>query len=536
MTSLKENKENKENHFKDNLKKINGVFIFLSVIFLMVAAILTQFSQEDAYIYFRTARNIADAGDFSYNLGEGYPAATSYFYAHVLGLIFYYFGDFFYLVVNIFNCLLSVHAVYMLSKVAAIIVPYNHNARNIAFWTIATSPPLITLAISGMETALLLWAIALLVYSASKCRHYWILSSASLIPLVRPEAGIVPILVAVISFVTGRRFGAVGAAVGVFSGFILLIIGNYFLSGHILPQTMLAKNVSYQPPRDFLSVLMRVIDLLFNSNFLIGINTKYMPSFLYFIVGTIFVTFTFIFLFKLFLKLASASQDVPVSSMIFGVVVLVIYAFVIGYSIGGVIFPWYLWPSSVLFYFLVSVALASIQIESWLRAAIVALSILSVGNLVVLSNTGYKEVWYRAEIGRDIARRAEPSDTLFLEPAGYIPFYAGVRTWDTVGLVSPDILSFRNSENPDWWIDFVRATHPTWIVERSPIHISGFPDSTNEAGFSIEDRDYFTKNYDLIVHYSYTEFRSQNFGPLSGLYSLGSDSDYYLYRARNPGF
>ena len=41
-------------------------------------------------------------------------------------------------------------------------------------------------------------------------------------------------------------------------------------------------------------------------------------------------------------------------------------------------------------------------------------------------------------------------DTLFLEPAGYIPFYAGIKTFDEVGLASPEILRFKERDPNDW--------------------------------------------------------------------------------------
>lgn len=524
----------KKSHGQDEKTDIEEIFyIFVAAGFLMAAAILTQFSQEDAFIYFRTAQNIAIAGDYSFNLGEGYPAATSFLYAYTLGIFFYLFGDFSLFVINVFNCMLCMHAAYFLSKIAALVSSSSYKVRNISFWVVATSSPMITLATSGMETALLLWALCLLLYSVSHNRVFLILFSAALVPLVRLEAGIVPILATMVLIISRRPFGASASLVGVVFGVALFIFGNYVLTGEFVPQTITAKNESHQPSRDLFTVLSRTASIFFNSNFLIGLNTKYMPSFIPLIVGVAFVVSSLFFLYKSFYRLLYSSKDLFTSWMIPSLIVLVIYAFFVGYSIGGVIFPWYLWPSSVLFYFIISIALASFRHKLWARLVVVFLSILSYGNLVVLSNTGYKEVSYRSEIGREISRRAELRDTLFLEPAGYIPFYAGIWTWDTVGLVSPDIRAFRHPENPDWWIDFVKEKRPTWIVERSPIHASGFPDATSELGFSSNDRDFFNVNYELVLHYVYDDFRDANAGPLMGIYSLGSHSDYYLYRLRS---
>ena len=67
----------------------------------------------------------------------------------------------------------------------------------------------------------------------------------------------------------------------------------------------------------------------------------------------------------------------------------------------------------------------------------------------VLKNIGFQENSYRSVIGKDIFRMSDNPDidTLFLEPAGYIPYYAKIKTYDTVGLSSPEILKFRKQNN-----------------------------------------------------------------------------------------
>ena len=61
-------------------------------------------------------------------------------------------------------------------------------------------------------------------------------------------------------------------------------------------------------------------------------------------------------------------------------------------------------------------------------------------------NTGYQERVYYAEVGTRLGALASSSDTLFLEPAGYIPFYSGLKTFDEVGLASPAMTAFRKHD------------------------------------------------------------------------------------------
>ena len=61
-------------------------------------------------------------------------------------------------------------------------------------------------------------------------------------------------------------------------------------------------------------------------------------------------------------------------------------------------------------------------------------------------------------VGKDIYSMSEDklNDTLFLEPSGYIPYYAKIKTYDTVGLSSPEIHQFRKMyKNKRWWLDFI---------------------------------------------------------------------------------
>ena len=147
-----------------------------------------------------------------------------------------------------------------------------------------------------------------------------------------------------------------------------------------------------------------------------------------------------------------------------------------------------------------------------------------------MTNYGYQESGFRASVGKFIAEESSHDDTLFLEPAGYIPFYAGLRTWDTVGLVSPEILEYRGKGNFDWWMEFVMDKTPTYIVERSPIHVSGYPDGTTRLGFTEEDRSWFSNNYELLNKFRYSDFLYKTRGILTPIYKLGGHSNYFVYR------
>jgi hypothetical protein len=97
------------------------------------------------------------------------------------------------------------------------------------------------------------------------------------------------------------------------------------------------------------------------------------------------------------------------------------------YVYGGVIFPWYLWPSAVVAFALVSGMVVEsrwkcIRLKSVIAMFAVLLLGLSAIRFAATANAGVQESIYRAGVGRFIASIAHTGDTLFLEPAGYIPF------------------------------------------------------------------------------------------------------------------
>ena len=86
-------------------------------------------------------------------------------------------------------------------------------------------------------------------------------------------------------------------------------------------------------------------------------------------------------------------------------------------------------------------------------------------------------------------------NTLYLEPAGYIPFFSEIRTIDEVGLASPVILKYKKTSKDSWWINFVRSEKPTFMVQREHI----LNNRTYQGyEFTKEERDWIDENYEII--------------------------------------
>jgi hypothetical protein len=132
-------------------------------------------------------------------------------------------------------------------------------------------------------------------------------------------------------------------------------------------------------------------------------------------------------------------------------------------------YPWYLPPIAVLgataFTRAVSAFASSGDnrravrdgIEWRLVVARALFAILAVGAISLFVPAMYKEriqqaeieMGNRAEIGKWLKENADPADSVYLEPLGYIGYYSGLRMIDYPGLVSPEVVRERRALQVD---------------------------------------------------------------------------------------
>ena len=156
--------------------------------------------------------------------------------------------------------------------------------------------------------------------------------------------------------------------------------------------------------------------------------------------------------------------------------------------------PWYI-PTLTLFSFLVISGVVSQLMDfcegevaqAWLGAGakiardtiIAACCLLIIGSLSVTLAAAHQlrlqqtiiEHGQRREIGRWLRSHAARSDTVFLEPLGYIGFYSNLKMLDYPGLSSPEVVAARRRANshayPDCWAELIIDLSPGWLVLRS---------------------------------------------------------------------
>lgn len=506
----------------------------LSACFLFYAAILTEYIQEDAFIYFRTASNIAQHADYSFNLGEHYPAATSALYAFLIAGHMKIFGDFFAVTVQIMNGCAAILGAMLLAASVGGGGSESKRFSPLVFWIVLVSPPLVTLATSGMETALVFLSLAALIYGLDARRSTILILASFLVPFLRIEATIAPIVIAVLAALRGDRRLAIWTLCAALGGIAACLATNLMLTGDAIPQTITAKNVAYQPEHGILAIASRIGGVFFGKSFYLGISTKFVPGAVYVLIGIAALTWCGLLAWRYLsaLRIGDRAAIAVRTSEVAAIGLMM--AFPLGYALGGVVFPWYLWPSSVIAYYLLArlIERAGARRPHISIAAAAVLTGLALANLLLLTNYGKQEAGFRAEVGRFIAQHARPGDTLFLEPAGYIPYFAGLKTWDAVGLVSPDVLDYHRRAGSKWWIAFVHDKKPTYIVDRFPIHAGGLPEGVSKDDFGETARAEWNARYEMVRHFVYADYLRATRSVLTPLYRLGGHSDYYVFRRK----
>jgi len=478
--------------------------------------------QEDAFIAFRTAFNLADHGVLGFNVGEHYAATTSLIYAYFCAAVRWLAGDRAVVAILICNALLAAFAVVRASRLLSLA---GRSALVFALWVGSSSGALLP-AFNGMETA---WCLAYLVLlaehsAATRIRPWAFAALLAIGPLLRPDAVLLSAGAWLSRGVTGedgrrrRAFGALGLGVGL----CLLLLCNRAHSGTWLPPSIIAKRAAYHPDLSPFAVLGRVWDVYFAGALSPLPPTKYLPRAL--LVGSS------LGLWALLGLAVSRSRRLPEAErrplLFFGGAAAL---FPVALAAPGALFPWYFHPSS--FALAASLGFAAERgllgpaRRLWAAAAsgVGAASLLV--QLALSVNVGRQESGFRASVGRFLAQAARPGDTLVLEPAGIIPYHAGLTTFDEVGLTSPRVLSYLASGRATWLAEFLRDVCPTFTVQRDT-----FPPPAARPHSA--DESWVSNNYRVRRRFSYVPDEWARSELERWLLRRGRHTDYVLYERR----
>jgi len=499
---------------KVDLKLINILWpkIYLPLIaFIYSINLFAKDIQEDSWITFRTAFNIADHGQWSYNLGDSYSSTTSFFYPLFVSALRFLFGSFTIQAILVINSLVVLLTVRLFVQILSSSLPMSRNLQNLVFFLLAVQPVSLLLAGKGMETIYLIFLLLVSIKFLQQSCYSKSIFFSSLAIFIRPDAFIYTVSLGFYIFFRKKNYRKAFILVH-FLVYSAYLCSNKFFTGDWLPATISAKRISYYD-----SFVMKLVNLFASPQIetFAPLTTKFVPDWIYKIY------FVFAILSVVFLLLNLKGWKLKHSyTMVILSYCSIIPIFV--YSLTNSVFPWYTWPSrfifqSVLIYILIYF-ITRRQFKFFVISCIVFSSFVQ---LAISVNTGVRYE-YRISIGEYIQNNSLATDVLVLEPAGQIPFYSRLKTIDTVGLTNPAAIEYQVKYGSLYLENMLIDLQPEWVVFPSPI-IEVIPGLENFPTLS---------NYVLAKHFRY---EPENFskGLVLEIAKFGTlQDDMFLYKLK----
>jgi hypothetical protein len=490
------------------------------ILLLHIPFYWTHHVSEDAYITFRTAFHLADHGVFSFNLDGHTPGTTSALHPLLIAALRILFGSHAIVALQVFATIAVLVGAFLASSALA-------KTASQRFWLFvfaSLTPVALEASYTGMEAPFLILLIGLLLSSLN--RPDSILRGSLclyLLPLVRPDAVAISCLT-IAALLLLKRKKALWSAYATLLGVASLMMFNLATSGSLGVETARAKEISYHPSFAPSALLHRALDIIFRNSFSAPLNSKFLIRFL--------PAFGMLALILSAYLLYRFRKDRPLL-VVLAWAVAIVFCLPLAYALGGVVFNWYLMPSNWLLDFLgiflvleVTPFLSRPTARTILSGLAVVLVLFDGLTLVTSLNTGTQEFHYRGDVGRYLGERSHHQGTLFLEPAGVIPFFSEIKTVDEVGLVADDVLKYMAKFPEKWWIRYVQEQQPTYIVQRG-----AFLRYTNYQGYTLtaEEVSWFDAHYTRIRAFHYDPALYFYSPWMVRILSHGFHQDYLVY-------
>ena len=403
------------------------------------------FIRDDAFITFRYAKNITNGLGFVYNPGEHVYGTSSPGFALLMAVWLFLFpaqpvaGAIFF---DIVASLLSLYLVWKLLE------DLTDLQRSLILITLIFPSTLLSYSLEGMETPLVITCMLASFYFLSRDRSIAGGICAGLMLWVRMDSALWIAALAVICFFQWRRNLALFLLATVLTYLPWLVFAQVYF-GSMIPLTAIAKRVAFfyapQPLRERLNFFLSWPVPFTNID---PVWSKVIAMMIYIVacIGawkhrwSAFVLVSVVFLII---------QSIALTAM--------------GMTIGQRYFITSLCILLVLF---------AIGVFFWVRSrrlGWVLLGLCLVGSSVYLSKDLHTSLTQKyvnegslIPMGMWIKNNTPEDSTIFLEPLGYVGYYAERKMVDEVAIVSPVVLPFKRAKANTY--DIISALKPDYVI------------------------------------------------------------------------
>ena len=486
-------------------------FPLLAVVFTVLVKLLfllTHHIQEDAFITWRVAQNLLDYGVIGFNGETKISASTTHLYVFVSYVFNLIFGkeDFIYPLL-IFNSLLFTIGSYFLSK----LILENPVHQAIFIFLFGILPPSIKISILGMEYGILFFLEMALLYFGFKQNKIWAqILFPILILFTRIDTVIFLGIVFLVDIIWNKKirwFYILGGMLGV----AVLMSFNWFYFGELVNNTIVAKSVTYA--KNMSLALQWKYFLMNYGNFwgMLKLPGDFNP----------FTILVLVFEFLAFLYIVSKRES---KNLFIWIIFLFGWTKQLIFISQRSYFDWYYWvPQILLFAVILVFVLEQKTYKLWWISLLVIFYILPMAAFQTVHSiaTGNGEWNYRRSIGlflKDYEK--DKNQYILLEPAGYIPYFSGLKAIDEVGLVDKEIQTEIKKDKANYWKNTVEKRKPKYLL--APKNL-----------FEGKDGSFYQENYRLLKEFRIKNHLNSDNKILEKIYRLKpSGTDYNLYERK----
>lgn len=489
--------------------KIPIYAVLLTVAFKLLF-LLTHYIQEDSFITWRVAQNLLDYGVIGFNGNTKISASTTHLYVFVSYLFNLIFGkENFIIPILIFNSLLFTIGSLLLSH----LVLKNPWHKAVFIFLLGILPPSIKISILGMEYGLLFFLEMLLLYYGFKKEKKWALIVLPvLIMFTRIDTIIFLGMVFLVDVFWNKKIrwsyiwgGILGVSVS--------LAFNWFYFGELVNNTIVAKKLLY----DHNFTTQQSIEY-FTANYgnfwgMLKLPGNFNPLT---IVILLFELLCFIYLIRQREK----------RNYFLWIIFLFGWAKQIIFISQKSLFDWYYWVPQLLLFVPVLIFILEQKVKrNWWLSLLIIFYILPMLAFQTIHSiaTGNGEWNYRRQMGIFLGNyEKDKNQWIFLEPAGYIPYFSGLKTIDDVGLVDKQIQEEIKKDKKHYWINTVKHRKPKYLLSYEDL-------------FEGENAEYYKTHYKILKEFRVKDYIKSNNKILEKIYKLKpSGTDYNLYvRIRN---
>lgn len=481
------------------------------VFLLKLPFLFTHHIQEDAFITWRVAQNLMDYGVIGFNGEEKISSSTTHLYMLMSWFFNLIFGKqgFIYPIL-LFNSLLFTIGSFWLSKMLL----QDYRLQFLFIVCFGLLPPAIKISILGMEYGLLFFLeMGLLYFGFFKNQSWAQVMFPLLILFTRIDTAIFLGILFLIKVFTERKiywYYVLGGIIGL--GLVLGFNQLYF--GEWVNNTIVAKKYAY---RTEYSLSQKVQMFIYNFGHYFGMLK--LPIGVNWLTGAVLLLE--IVVFRLLLrKLRERQRFVLIGIFTFGWAKQLIFLSQRSY------FDWYYWvPQLLLFTPVIVWVLQDFAKgkKAYLYGFIICVMLPLIGFQALHSiATGNGEWNYRRQIGLFLKHyEQDKNQWIFLEPAGYVPYFSELKTIDEVGLVDKEILSEIKKDKDNYWFNTVKNRKPKYILAYRPLE-----QQPNAA--------FYQTHYRVVKTFEISDYLDSDNPFLEWVYKLKpSGRDYVLYELRN---